>query len=340
MTSDDPRAPHETPADGPPAPKPPRRLGVVLGDRLCVECGFNLHGQTITREEHYQMLAVRCPECSTLASLQEYPVLGKWGARFGMVLALAWLAVALGAVFLTGLTLYLSAEGVAGTTTLPAARQIGEAYKAYLTTAADQTPASLQQIGITDPMTAFDGWDAASIWVDEDWLAGEDVAAIAEGHRDGVYWVRMLVSAIPLVLGAGAWGVVWSVLVLHRRLVRPLILTGIIAGLCVPLVVLSHWGSAAGSDGFGPWSSYRWGVGITTRSIAVRELGLLPALVALGLGYLGLVLGLRFGRKLVRGIVRLLLPPNLRGSLALLWHVDGLPSPGGSGRRGGYWIRG
>ena len=94
------------------------RLGVVLGDRLCVRCGFNLHGQTITREPHYQMLSVRCPECSTLASLQEYPVLGRWGQRFGIVFALLWLAVALGATFFTGLTLYGASEVAAGVTTL------------------------------------------------------------------------------------------------------------------------------------------------------------------------------------------------------------------------------
>ncbi|MFG0259295.1 MAG: DUF4199 domain-containing protein, partial [Phycisphaerales bacterium JB041] len=114
---------HETPKDSAPHDPPPRndatteRLGVVSGDRLCVQCGFNLHGQTITREPHYRMLSVRCPECSTLASLQEYPVLGRWGPRFGVILALVWLVFTLGAIFFTGFTLYIASEVSAGVTT-------------------------------------------------------------------------------------------------------------------------------------------------------------------------------------------------------------------------------
>ncbi len=345
MTTDDQRDPHETPAD-PPAPEPPQRLGVVLGDRLCVECGFNLHGQTITREEHYGMLAVRCPECSTLASLQEYPVLGKWGARFGAVLALAWLGVALGAAFFTGLTLYLSAEGAAGMTTRPAARMIGAAYKAYVEDMPEQTLEDLASTGVYSPAWAFEDWNLADIWAETDWVAAQDIDALTRGYRDGAYWLRLLVlTTIPIVLTGGVWGVVWSVLILHRRRTRAFILIGIIAGLCVPLVVLSHWGSTVEADGFGPWTSYTWGGGVMVHSIAARELGLLPALIALGMGTLGMAAGLLLGRKIVRSLIRLLLPPNLRGSLAVLWHVDGLPSPTGGGRggrggRGAYWIRG
>ena len=142
---------------------------------------------------------------------------------------------------------------------------------------------------------------------------------------------------IPVALGGTAWGVVWSVLLLHRHRTRAFVLTGIIAGLCAALVVVSHWGTAAASDGFGPWSAFNWAGAIDTQSIAARELGLLPALLALGTGTLGMAAGLLLGRKIVRSIVRLLLPPNLRGSLAVLWHVDGLPSPAS---KGAYWIRG
>ncbi len=346
-------APHNDDAPAPAAADPaahtaeasgatPERLGVVLGDRLCVECGFNLHGQTITREEHYRMLAVRCPECSTLASLQEYPVLGKWGARFGAVLALAWLGAALGVAFFTGLSLYVSAEAAAGVTTRPAARMIGEAYKMYTEEMPEQTLDDIAATGVINPTWDYEAWDMADVWAETDWVEAQDIDALTAGHRDGTYWLRLLVSAIPIALVGGAWGVAWSVLLLHRRRTRALILTGIIAGLCVPLIVLSHWGSAAEWDGFGPWSSSNWTNVIATQSIAARELGLLPALVGLGFGYLGIVLGLLLGRKIVRGIVRLLLPPNLRGSLAVLWHADGLPSPTGSGRggRGAYWIRG
>lgn len=312
------------------------RLGVVLGDRLCVRCGFNLHGQTITREPHYQMLSVRCPECSTLASLQEYPVLGRWGSRFGVVLALAWLLVTLGVTFFTGLTLYIAAEVSAGVATLPAARQIGQAYAEY--SREPQTIAESVEAGIVEPTFDFEGWDLADIWADRDWLEAQDTDALVQGHRaNATYWLRMSASVIPILLIGAAWGVVWSVIVLHRRKGRVILLTGTIVALCVPLIVLSHWGSATAWDGFGPWTGYSWSDDISTQSVAAREFGLLPAMCALGTGFLGMVFGLLVGRKLVRGVVRLLLPPNLRGSLAVLWHVDGLPSPPA---RGAYWIRG
>lgn len=312
------------------------RLGVVLGDRLCVRCGFNLHGQTITREPHYQMLSVRCPECSTLASLQEYPVLGRWGQRFGIVFALLWLVFALGATFFTGFTLYLASELSAGVSTLPAARQIGLAFAEY--SLEPETIVGDAGADVLVPTFDFADRDMADVWVGREWLRAQDTASLTRGHRaDPTYWLRMLVSVIPPLLIGSAWGVVWSILLLHRRKVRGLLVTGLIVGLCVPLIVLSHWGSAAGWDGFGPWSTYSWSDDVYARSIAARELGLLPALIALGTGYLGIVLGLLVGRKLVRGVVRLLLPPNLRGSLAVLWHVDGLPSPP---VRGSFWIRG
>ena len=173
------------------------RLGVVLGDRLCVRCGFNLHGQTITREPHYQMLSVRCPECSTLASLQEYPVLGRWGQRFGIVFALLWLAVALGATFFTGLTLYGASEVAAGVTTLPAAERIGLAFATY-TKSQEQDLAEFVESGVLEPTFDFEGWDMADVWVGREWLRAQDTASLTRGHRaNRTYWLRMLVSVSP-----------------------------------------------------------------------------------------------------------------------------------------------
>lgn len=73
------------------APAADERVSTLVGDRLCIGCGFNFAGQPVVREPHYKMLIVRCPECGTVASLQEFPVLGKWASRFGSILAAAWL---------------------------------------------------------------------------------------------------------------------------------------------------------------------------------------------------------------------------------------------------------
>lgn len=321
----------------PPDSEPPQRLGVLAGDRLCIRCGFNLTGQPITREPHYNMLAVRCPECSTLASLQEYPVLGVWAPRFGILLALGWMLAALLIAFLTGLTVYLSAEGVAGVATVPAARQIGRSFAVYR--ADNIEPEGSGTLYAADNTWSLDDRDPANNWIDPGWLDGQDLHALPTlpGGAASPYNTRALAALIPVLVGAGAWGVVWSVLLLHRRLRGRVIITGVVFALAGGLLVLSHAGSPLAWDGFGPWTTYNWGWGVNARNLAARLYGLTPALVTLAAAFGAFTAGHALGRPVARGIVRLLLPPHCRGPLALLWHVDGLPSPP---TRHDAWLRG
>lgn len=101
---------------GPAMPASPRvadeRVSILVGDRLCVSCGFNLAGQSVAREPHYRMLIVRCPECATVASLQEFPILGKWAARWGGVLAAAMILVTLAFALGTAGTIFGMSYGV------------------------------------------------------------------------------------------------------------------------------------------------------------------------------------------------------------------------------------
>ena len=340
---------HPTPPANAPPPDPaqdrntdtpakPERVGILLGDRLCIKCGFNLHGQTIVREEHYNMLSVRCPECFTIASLQEYPTFGPWAARFGLVLALAWGGCILILAFLTGLTYYASAEGVAGLATRPAARQIAIAFDQYR-----QENLEPEDTGTLYAKNNFwtnpSGMPDHQSWVDPEWLATQDLDTLSGSTFGKRFQFRAFVAVLPFALGAAAWGVVWSVLLLHRRLRFQLLAMGGIVSLSTVLIVLSHWGSLTTWDGIGPWSTFNWGWGwgVQAQSIAARTYGLLPALFAEAIAFVAMVAGLAWGRVLVRWLVRLFLPPHLRGSLAMLWHVDGLPSPP---TRGEFWIRG
>lgn len=110
-----------------------QRVSVLMGDRLCVSCGFNLHGQHVVREPKYSMLMVRCPECGTVASLQEFPLLGKWMARWAALLAVIWLVVLLGLTLGTAGATYGLSRGVVSTTVGPVVREItrrhGEWYR-------------------------------------------------------------------------------------------------------------------------------------------------------------------------------------------------------------------
>ena len=40
-----------------------QRIAILIGDRFCTRCAYNLVGQSVLREPHYNMLIVRCPEC-------------------------------------------------------------------------------------------------------------------------------------------------------------------------------------------------------------------------------------------------------------------------------------
>ena len=54
----------------------------VSGDRFCTRCGYNLVAQPIVREERYEMLIVRCPECGAVAAIEQYPMLERWARRW------------------------------------------------------------------------------------------------------------------------------------------------------------------------------------------------------------------------------------------------------------------
>src|SRR3712207_1649827 len=50
-----------------PKPLPPQRTleqqAQLETDSFCAHCGYNLHGQVVTRDERLDILICRCPEC-------------------------------------------------------------------------------------------------------------------------------------------------------------------------------------------------------------------------------------------------------------------------------------
>ena len=307
-----------------PVPTHTDRTGVILGDRVCVRCGFNLYGQPIVREPHYSMLSVRCPECSTLAALQEYPVVGRWAGRVGLLLALAWIGAALLAAFLTGLTLVGFSRATSELACRPVARDIGLAFAAYARehASSDATNSLYHPDNLSNYVTRA---DAEHTWIDVAWVNKQDLGSLASDTR---YSPRALLATVPMVLAAAGWGSLWSVLLLHLRRSRRLILLAIFLSVTGGILATVYMG---GADNYSGW----WGV--SALQFATARFGLPIALIALGIGAIGLALGLLFGRSAARLAVRILLPSHLRGPFAALWHADALPSP--STRRD-FWLRG
>jgi hypothetical protein len=312
-------------AGEPPPAAPPgeERVSLLVGDRLCIGCGYNLTGQPVVREAHYRMLIVRCPECAAVACLQEYPALGRWAGRWAALLAALWLIVLVAAAVGTGVVMASLATGIGGSAAAPWAERLAARHVEALIAQSAQGPVSRQlEFVMREPVTMhsmlqrgwIDGQDVGALLSDAGgWRAVSDAGALLSW-----FWVAML--AIPI-------GCFWGVALLHvRRRHLPVAAVALMVLAALFLVVI-HVRSGEG------WRAQGWVPAIE----AARPGVAVPYEVAtLAFSLVALSGGLLLGRPIVRGLARGLLPPRLRGGLALLWIADGLPPPrpgGGAGRR-------
>ena len=164
--------------------------------------------------------------------------------------------------------------------------------------------------GTTIQMSPAAGGDFDTWWAQQDHQA---VLAASGGWRGAVRGEAFL-FLIPVICLLFAVGWLWSVFLIQLKRRWLLVWAVAIVGLAclflvVPIVEL-HLRPAL-------WSR-----------VAARQQLALPA-IGIGLVFCiaALALGLWFGRPLTRFIVRGLLPPRLRASLALLWTADELDPP-------------
>jgi hypothetical protein len=76
--------------------RPLERLAQIEAELFCTKCGYNLHGQTVTRDARLGIFICRCPECGTFhpasqASSATSVLLG----RLSVLLLLLWIGVVL-----------------------------------------------------------------------------------------------------------------------------------------------------------------------------------------------------------------------------------------------------
>lgn len=279
------------------------RRGVLAGDRACIACGFNLSGQTIVKEPHYGMFIVRCPECGVAASLQEYPLLGKWAGRLGAALVGVWVLGVLAGAVIAAMTIWGFSDTLAD--------DLSSHYAGLITEAARKNAEA--QGPNPSPATpnfnrnAFDEawWDA---------LPPSKFFADSGGWAGAVHW-RALWMLIPEILVLGAMGVAWSVLLSHLRWRGALVFAVVVGMLGVAFMLIEY---ASGT------SSWYWNPGYQK---AKAQIGwpLSPIGVVVGIG--AIWAGMLIGRPIARGLVLLFLPPRLRAPLSFLWITDGKPLP-------------
>jgi len=300
---------------------PGARLSVLSGDRPCIRCGFNLTGQHVLREPHYGMLVVMCPECGTPASLQEYPLLGKWAARWGAVFAAMWV--------LFVLALLACSAGVSFGFGVGATESSGEKFAQYIAErefewfrtpeAERRPPATVQSAQYI--ASALQQGPSPYTAIDDNWWSAQDPKALLA--QSGGWWRSLDLNVVYVWAGACiplfVLGVVWSVVLAHVRrwrlwLVIPAVL------VCAGALAVLVW-SVDGTNS--RWAG-QWQMAIQK----AREFYFIPVIaLTLGAEVIPLAVGLLFGRPLARTMVRAFVPPRLRAPLSFLWICDGKPLP-------------
>jgi hypothetical protein len=300
-------------SDGPPAPRPAPSPATphdtptgyhIQADRPCARCGFNLFGQPIVREPHYNLTAARCPECGQLAALQEYPALGRWANRWARVLAAAWIVLLLGAAaaqFGPTFGMLIAAVEIASE---DFGQTIAAAFTAWETANRD---------GVTTNAGTFGGWNLIeTAW----WNEHRDQLIASKGGVRGVIDRRAGWLLGPFCLVSFAAGLFWSVCLLGARRRATVIPALLPLALAMTIVWFVQGTALIGAGNM----TYAHDLATTTvRSFIVAVFG--------GSAGACVLLGVWQGRRLARVAVRLALPPRMRSALAILWTRDGLPPP-------------
>jgi len=305
------------------------RVAILTGERICASCGFNLHGSPITREHHYNMLIARCPECGTVASLQEYPLLGRWATRWGRVLAAIWLMLPILWFMIAVSMMDARARMISYKACAPYGMEIAKAFSPYYRENRDSYGGYWQG--------NYDEW-----FLDDDSVFGSGVAV------DGTWWMNERDNLQPFIAMASwinqynwkslysLWdgliplcivGMVWAIIIPGKRYVVSLIIALLVVSLAV-------YASASYYEGFlvglvtRNYYAYNTVSGYTNANqIAYMEVSLPIRIIVTTLLTIPLLIGMIYGRIAARCLVIALLPPHARGWLAFLWINDGKQPP-------------
>lgn len=216
--SDPPAGPAPAETDGPrPSPDEAVAVGRLDADRICQRCLHQLRNTTVYRDRRLDILYVRCTECGTNSAVTEYPHAWRWLRRLGMVFIAAVLLLGLGLLVAdvaasTGLMHEMTRE-VTGVF----AEELGRAGLVVDEKATWRAPPELLA-------------DRATIE-----RIGADPALQGRASR------MLLIALLPLGLAHAAFGMAWSIVLVHRRVVVALLGQFIPFVLAAALFVISSF---------------------------------------------------------------------------------------------------
>ncbi len=333
---------------------PPDQFDEIRADRACIGCGFNLYAQPVTKEEHYGLAICRCPECGTVAALQQYPTMTHWVNRFRALIAAIWVVVLI--AFFFGNTGAIS--GMTAAACDESARQmgnlIGQAHQNWEDekliqlkameaegegdTQAD--PTTTQPAAPIDPLAALNAPGTTIITNSNGVTTINGVPmAPSTGSTSGGRWTSITNEwrdahlDDTIELNGGLWANVNREFLIF---LVPMTIVGTLFGifwsvallgatrkkaLLIPLVACTI-GLVVVLAIHAPDRTYVYG-----QSVAVSMYAPLIAPIMFMYQFLVLAFGIWIGRKVARVVVTLALPPRNRVPLSLLWTRDGLPLP-------------
>ncbi|MFG0331108.1 MAG: hypothetical protein ACF8PN_14565 [Phycisphaerales bacterium] len=295
------------------------RVSTALGDRLCIRCGYNLCGQPVVREPHYDMLIIRCPECSTVALLEEYPTLGKWAGRWAALFAALWFVVVLVVIAGAAGILFGYASLVTELAVAPYVATLGESHRVWVHEQAAAGDAGAQQW--VDWYATSTTYATSWVQVDERWYGRIDPEALIAqtgGFGGAIDWSAIRLW-IMMTLALFPFAAVIAVAALHLRR-RYLVLTAAL----VVVIALAFYAVAYTSLSSSTLSLYGYQ---TIGGVARAHVGWAPMLATFLYGFVALAVLMYFARPIVRFAAHLLLPPRLRSGVAILWIAEGLDPP-------------
>lgn len=171
-------------------------IGRLDADRLCPRCLHQLSGQPVLREVRLDFLFVRCPECGINAPVTEHPATGRWLRRLGGLVAAVLVLMLVGFLALDVLA---STVGIYATT--------WEATRTY--------EGPLQQAG-----AALSPGNQNNSWLAPSELRADRARLDAIGRdreATDAAWERLRMALVPLSAVGIASGILWTLLLAHRR---------------------------------------------------------------------------------------------------------------------------
>ena len=286
-------------------PLPPQRpleqQAQLETDAFCEHCGYNLHGQPVSRDQHLGILVCRCPECGRFHPAGHKTAASNiWLSRLAASALLVWVLMILTAVFLIvlgfGAIQWLHMDLFTYNWQIaPDGREIVYREITSATGGAQWIPV---YAGTTQPVAGNVIRQVRSL----------RPSARQEDHQSERTWQDLaLINFLSAGLGL-LTGILLVVVFWHWKKRR------------YPLVILLPVAAAAWVLVVGVYLDDEFEL---VRTWAAQRV-IYHAMIQGAFIFLGILIG----RPIARTLVRLFIPPRPRQHLNFLWYADGKTPPG------------